>query len=371
MKKMFINLSVATVVASGLSGCFGGGNLTEPVTKRAQDINPKVMNEVRKNAPLDLEKRLKRKDKNGNPIYTNMHTYTLGELKTKNRKLYNLIYPIAKEAQKFYTQRNLPADITKNGPQWLIGDVDNLKIIITKTNSGRFGGRYSPYNDLLIFNYNDKVNKLLADFLIAHEFSHALALHATEDQTKYDEAQKGAGNAANVALDVALNEAYLKLDPKTKNLINTAAEKVFPMILTQKDIDAEKKILEKRENSFTVKMAKKAGQQDKLNKLGVNLQIPLKTKMVLKYLINYGLNTTGAINALKGGMNFATANVITIEGHPKTQELEADKIALFMLKDMGINPLPAVCKRFAGNKPAGLFDQHPSYPERRKNLGCK
>ena len=114
----------------------------------------------------------------------------------------------------------------------------------------------------------------------------------------------------------------------------------------------------------------KAGKQDQLNKLGINLKIPLKTKMVLKYFVNSGLDAAGAIDALKGGVDFASANAIAITGHGKNQEMEADSIGLELNKRLGIDTKAAACKRFEGDKGAGIFDAHPSYKDRRDNLGC-
>jgi len=92
--------------------------------------------------------------------------------------------------------------------------------------------------------------------------------------------------------------------------------------------------------------------------------------MVLKYLINSGLDVSGALDVLKGGVDFASANAIMISAHPKEQELEADSISLALNKRLGNDTQESACEIFAKEKAAGIFDAHPSYSDRRANLGC-
>jgi len=368
MKKQIIKLSLIASLAIGFTGCFSNsGNLQAPVTKRAQDVTPKAMQDVKANAHKSFEKKLEQ------PKYTHKVTMTLGQLKSKNRDLYNIIYPLAVEAKKMYAQRNLPADIKKNGPQWLTGDVNTLNITLAQTSSKKFNGRYSPFNDLLILNYNNSIDKNKIRFLIGHEFGHAIALHVSEDKTQQLKMLQGASDAADLALDVSLNKLYIKLkkqQPQVAQMLDLSAKKAKGVLYTDKDIQMEKKIFEERKNSFAAKMAIKSGQKDKLEALGVNLEIPVETLLALKALIKDGLDTTGAINALKGGVNFASANVLAITQHPKKQELEADLISIELNKRAGYNVKSAACKLFSSKQEAGVFDAHPSHADRRKNLGC-
>jgi len=85
MKKQIISLSLAAAVAVSFSGCFGGGSLTTPVKKRSQDVDASVMLDVKGKASKSFDDGLK------NEKYTNKEKVTLGELKEKNEKLYNLI----------------------------------------------------------------------------------------------------------------------------------------------------------------------------------------------------------------------------------------------------------------------------------------
>ena len=367
MKKTIINLSLVTAVAIGFSGCFGGGGLEVPVTKRTQNVDAQVMKtDVKDGASKSFTEGLKQ-DK-----YKNQTTVSLKDLKNTNKDLYDLILPLAKEAQKMYTERALSEDITKAGAQWLVGDVETLNITLAST-GGSFNGRYSPFNDLLILNVENNNNKELAQFLVAHELAHAISLHVSEDKTNQAKMLAGAEDAANVGLDVALNKAYLNLLEKDKKValtIDEVAKELFTDFYSDKDLADEKKIVAARKDSFAAKAAIKAKQLDKLELLGIDLKIPLKTKMVLKHLVLSGLDATGALDALKGGVDFASANVLAISGHPKTQEMEADSIALELTKRAGLDTKSAACKRFAGEKDAGMFDSHPSYKDRRDNLGC-
>jgi len=366
MKKL-VSLSIAGILAIGLSGCFGGKEITTPVTKRQQEISVEALKDVNKNGPIYANKSLSQ------PKYFDKQVYTLGELKTKNKKLYDLIYPLAQEAQKMFKERNLPKDIQENAPKWLTKDVNQLKIILVKTKSKRFGGRFTPPDILIIINYSDNIDKNLARFLIGHEFGHAIAMHKAEEKTARLAMLHGASNAAEVALDVSLNEAYKKLkdkNPKAAQILDEMAKRAKGTLYTQKDIEEEKKIIAQRKNSFAVQMAMKANQKDKLEKLGVNLEIPIETRVALKKLIKEGMSVTGAIETLKNGIDFTSVNVIALTQHPKKQELEADKISLELNQRLHYNVKEAACKRFAGKKEAGIFDAHPSYADRRANLGC-
>ena len=108
-----------------------------------------------------------------------------------------------------------------------------------------------------------------------------------------------------------------------------------------------------------------------LTKLGVDLEIPVKTRMVIKYLIESGMSASGALDALSGGIDFATANAMTIAGHPKEQEMEADSIALELTNRINLDVTSTACKMFEGEKGGGMFDQHPSYSDRRANVACE
>jgi len=355
----------------------GGGNLTTPVKKRAQDVDAKVMIEVAKDAPAEFAENLKIQDEETKEyVYNNVKTQTLGELKASNEKLYNIIEPLAQEAKKMYVERELPEDIMKNSAKWLTEDVNTLNVTLAtvKNSKGerKFNGRFSPMNDLLITNYSDSVDDLEAKFLIAHEFAHAIALHVSEEKTTQARILEGAGEVANVALEVAINEAYIRIPPVAQKIVNMAAEETFSNFFEEKDLETENKILKAREESFSAKalLTDRAKNKELLTKIGIDLDVPLKTKMVIKHLVKSGLDAAGAIDALKGGVNFASANAIAITGHPQEQEMEADSIALSMTKRIQVDPTQTVCKRFEGNKEAGLFDAHPSYADRRENLGC-
>lgn len=369
MKKQIITLSLAAAVAIGFTGCFGGGSLTTPVKERAQNVDATVMLDVKGKASKAFTKGLEQSK------YTNKQTVSLGDLKASNEKLYNLILPIAQESMKMYKERALPEDILANSASWLTTDINTLNVTTVTTKSGKFNGRFSPFNDLLLINYTDSVDENLAKFLVAHEFGHAVALHVSEEKTMQKQILDGAADAAGIATEVVLNEAYLKLqaeDKKITDLIDLAVnEKVYANFFDEKDLENEKKIVKARGEGFAAKAAIKAGKKEALTKMGIDLTIPLKTKMVLKYLVNQGLDATGAIDALKGGVDFASANAIAITGHGKDQEMEADSIALELNTRLGIDTKAAACKIFADDKEAGIFDAHPSYKDRRANLGCK
>lgn len=370
MKKQILSVSIIASLIVGLTGCTGGsggGNLSTPVKERKQNVDAKVMKNLDKNAGKEFDSKL------SSPKYKNVKTLSLGELKKHNLKLYNLIQPLALEAQKMYKQRALPEDILKNGAQWLIGDVNQLEITLASTGKN-FNGRFSPFNNLLILNYNNKTDDNLAKFLIAHEFAHAISLHVSEDETSKARVKEGAGDAAGLALDIALNEAYLKLNqtsPQITKLLNGQAAKVLNVLFTKDDVLTEQTVLKNRASGMLAQLAVKAGQKDKLRLLGIGLEIPVETKLALKSLIKSGLDTTGALETLKGGVDFASANALAITGHPKEQEMEADSIALELTNRIGLNTLETACNRFAGNKEAGVFDAHPSYKDRRANLNCK
>jgi hypothetical protein len=365
MKKQVINLSSVAVMALALSGCMGGG-LTVPVKERSQDVSAASMAKVAKNAPAGLKESL------SSSKYSNTKTLSLDKLQDSNKKLYDLILPIAQEAQKMYKQRELPEDIVSNGSKWLNGDINSLEVTLTETSSGKLNGRYTPFNNLLVINYSDSADQKAIQFILAHEFAHALALHISEDRTAQDKALDGSEDAANLGLDIAINEAYKKLNKDIASAINLTVEKiVFKNLFTQEDLEDEKKIVKAREGGMMAQAAIATKQQDKLDKLGINLDVPLKTKMTMKYLISSGLDATGAIDALKGGLDFASANVMTISGHPKEQELEADSIALALSNNLNLGLKDSACKMFNSKKPAGVFDQHPSHADRKTNLGCK
>jgi len=227
MKKEIIIIS--SVVAVLLSGCFGGGGkLTVPVKERAQDVDAKVMPNIKVNAHKEFTSSLE------NAKYSNIKTASLGQLKTSNEELYNLILPIAEEAQKMYKERALPQDILTNGAEWLNGDITNLNVT-TATTSGKFNGRFSPYSDLLILNFEKRENDNSAKFLIAHEFAHALALHSSEDRTKMQQILDGSEDLTNLSQDILLNEAYVQLDSTiSKNMDIVVDEFVYNNLFNEK-----------------------------------------------------------------------------------------------------------------------------------------
>lgn len=369
MKKQIITLSIVAAISIGFTGCMGGGGeLTVPVTKRAQDVDTKVMADIKANSTIELQEKLKQAK------YSNTETSTLGELKDTNEELYSIIFPIAQEAKKMYAERALSEDITREGASWLAGDINTLKVTTTTTGNA-FSGRFYPFSDLVIFNAEKSSEDInLAKFIVAHEFAHAISLHVSEDKTAQLKMLDGAEDSSNIALDIAINEAYMKLQDQDKEITDLidqkVSENVFANFFNEQDLKNEEMVVKARSEGFAAKAAIAANQEDKLNKLGINLAVPLKTKMVLKHLINSGLDASGAIDALKGGVDFASANANALTGHPKTQEMEADTIALELNKRLGNDTKAAACKRFANDKPAGIFDAHPSHNDRRENLNC-
>ena len=284
MNKQVINISVATLVI-GFTGCVGGSGLSTPVKQRAQDVDPKVMSEVNQNAPKAFKENLKIKNsKTKEYVYKNQKDMSLRQLKDVDRKLYDLIIPLAKEAKKMYKERQLPEDIAIQGPQWLISDVETLNITLVSTASKRLNGRYSPYNDLLIINYNDSINPMKVQFLVAHEFAHAIALHSTEDATARLRIREGVGALANVATDVLINESYLFLQKNTNGLATTAIDEiveatVFDSIFNEDDLKAEMEILKSREKGLIARTILKDinTTNDSFPNIGESLQIALSS----------------------------------------------------------------------------------------------
>jgi hypothetical protein len=391
INNIFLALSIATISFSGCSK-----SIPVPVTERSQNVDPEIMKKV---VSLKAGKNFDRDMKNSK--YKSQKSVSLKELKTLNSNLYDLILPIAKEAQKLYKARNLPKEVYSNGSKWLLNDLEGLQVTLVETKSGKFNGRYSPFNNLLIINYDKtKVDENLAKFLIAHEFAHALALHVSEVETTQEDTLNSMIDLGNISEDVLINGIYISVKQKdVKNSIDEKAEEIFAELFTKEDLEYEKKLMQKRkghfsntalEKSFAKKQeeiekdknlskeikAKKLKENEKnllkaQNLIGVNLAIPIETKLVARYYLNSGLEKGEVLKMLKNGVDNATATIIAVSQHPKDQELEADLIALKITQNLGYDVKNSVCERFSGNKPAGLLDSHPSYSDRRENLGCK
>lgn len=362
MKKIVLSTALAMVI--GLAGCAtGGGKLTTPIKNRAQDIDPAVMTKVYNEAPKAFDEGIKR--------LKSSQRYTFTELEKVDKKLYDLFLPLLTEAQKMYKERNLPKDILQNGPQWLLGDFSKLNITLAKSEKGRrFNGQYSPFDNILLVDYDESVDKNLLIFLLGHEIGHAISLHVSEDKTNEEKALKGAEDAAALALDVALNKLYAALDKSVAGKLDSAAKMLQGQIFTKEDVEKDEKIVSNRANSFVAKAAIAVNQTDKLKLMGIGLEIPVQTKLALKGLISNGMAQTEALDALKGGVKFVNTQVVVMGGHTKEQEKEADVIGLELAKRAGFDVLATACERFKGNKQAGIFDNHPSYDVRRENLGC-
>jgi len=425
MKKI-VSIGLATAAIVGFTGCMGGGGNTLTMPKigdkqRTQEIDPKIIAKEKAHGKEEFlmviaDKRLKtpmeciigfRTAKNlinedlkkDNKVLSEKGELKVANLISKNMTKFgkkvgiqcvkpNRDVEILKENEfvkkypeagkiindSFNDAKKVFADrldfIKKNAPEVL--DLSNYTIANIKANDYKgITARYFPLNRIVIMGLdkeklkNDAVYKAEFAFLISHELTHAFAMHTAEQLTQ--KAKFG------VAVEVAINEAYKQLKDKQKEILNKAADLVANALLIQADYDYDTKVQNERKDSMAAKMAIKAGQKDKLEKMGIDLEVPQKTKLVIMELI--AMNGGDPVKAIKGILEkLANPNIqnaiIESGAHAKNQEFEADAVAMQILKDLGIDTQKAVTllKEAEKKEKGKALSAHPSAKDRIENL---
>lgn len=366
-------LSVATSIL--LSGCGGASTgVKAPVTEREQLINVKVMDSISSEYGEGKKKSFDESSEKGS-----VKLVKSSSLKDMGPELTELITPLIEEASKMFKARGLSEEVMAKAPVFLQGEPGTLKITLyTYSNSkGKktFNASYTPFNDIYIQNFDISTveNKDKARFIIAHELGHAVAMHITEDESNVQDILDGGSEIVNIGLDIATNEAYTSISPEQQKILDIAAIKISQWLgVTDEEMKTDSKILAEREDSFAVKALKSSGNTEQLNKLGVSLQIPAKTRLVMKALLKSGLDASSITDMMSDTAKVALQSVVLVM-HSQEQELEADKISQQILTSLNLPIDIATCTLFHSEKPAGYFDGHPSHPERLQNLNitCK
>lgn len=341
--KSLIQISLSTALALSLSGCLGGKEVSIPVTKRKQSIDPEAIVKIHKDNQEVKEK-----------IDIIQKAKPIASIKTSHPELYALLESIALRAQELYSKRKLDKDLLSKGPQFLQkGQFDKLKIVMESTESKKLEASYMSFDVVTINNYEEnKDKKELLAFVIAHEFAHALSLHYTEEESR----QVGIGKAFYFAQVIAEELIYdtlysqvAKTNPLLANKIDNLAAKIFQIIGTSNDLATEKLILAARKLS------------------GKNQTIPSKTKIVLKKFVASGLSGTEAFKMLSQEKTDLIYSINLFSQHPKEQELEADKIAAYLAPQS----VQTVCTTyFIEDSDAKYINAHPSHKDRKTNLKC-
>ena len=377
IKGMLSKSAVVTASTLLLSGCFGGSpEIKAPVTDREQSLNPAVMSKISNEYGVGRAKDFDEKEKSGEAQL--IEKASLNKLVTA-KELQELMKPLLVEASKIFKARGLPEEIVAAAPKFLQGDIDSLQITLySRTNKHgkkNFNASYTPFNDIYIENLDlsTEAGKNKAQFVLAHELGHAVALHVTEDETSIQEALDGGADLANLALDIAANELYASLNSTQKNVIDTSlVANSSRFNITTEDYSIDSKLMKLRKDSFAAKAAIASGETKAMNALGFGFEIPQKTRVVLKKLLKTGLDSAGITQMINNSAEAVMQSAMVVV-HSQDQELEADKIAQKILSNLKKPVQKTACTLFSSKKSAGFFDAHPSHEDRLSNLGinCK
>lgn len=390
MRKNIVTLSLAAAVAIGFTGCFGGGsslevpNVKKDVAPRVQEIDVKMVdkvsskgsdaymmvlankrlatpfecqvaynvakNEVLESNKVDIKDEVKFSEsissamnmagmKCSKDSRTVTHM-TMEEMAKEKKDLHDLLASVVVEVQKIFENRDgfmadnkalnvLNADNVKNIEIAMISGFDSLK------------ARYFPVGKIVLAGIDEA--KLQSDaayksqfvFLVAHELVHAYALHTAEEMTKRAK--------LDVVVEVAINAAYKKLDANIQKLVNEGAEVLAKGLLTKADYDYDNASMKERSESMAAKALK--GKADKLELIGVGLQIPQTTKLVIMERVSAQLGKP-IEDVLKDAIALLSsdANNLVVESgaHPHSQEFEADALGLSVVKAMGLDTKAAI-----------------------------
>ncbi|MDQ7067532.1 MAG: M48 family metalloprotease [Sulfurimonas sp.] len=375
MKKVLMQSTVLTVSSIVLSGCMGGTpTVKAPVTDREQSLNPKVMNKIAIEYEEGASKGFAKREKSAKTVL--IEKAPLNKL-TKAKDLEKLMAPLLAEASKIFKSRGLSKEIIAASPKFLQGNTSSLNITLyshtDKKGNKNFNASYTPFNDIYIQNLDlsTEAGKSKAQFVLAHELGHAIALHVTEDETQVQELLDGGSDTANLALDITANEFYATLSPTAKKLLSTSTPLLSAKLnITQKDYDIDTKLMELRQDSFAAKIAIKSGDKTAMHAMGIGFEIPQKSRILIKTLLNSGLDASGISTMISNSTKVVMQSAVLVV-HSQDQELEADKIAQKILSNLKTPIKDTACALFHNEKPAGFFDAHPSHQDRLANLNIE
>lgn len=261
--------------------------------------------------------------------------------------------------------------------------IDKLQLLILEEpDTTAISARYYPFGRIVLLadpaRFGEPAYANRIGFLIAHELAHGIAMHVEEQQTEVRAGRQLAEEAGRLAAEVALNEAYRLIKQKYPQYIPTideqAAAKFEELGYTTADLREDAKRMQERADSFAAKAAKAAGQADKLRLLGVDLEIPPKTKIVGYHYLKAGLDAAGVMDALRQGVDEAAFFVSSMV-HDKDMEFEADHIGFKIYTAAGFPAADALAvldaervkQEKAGFQPS-IFDSHPPAAERLERL---
>lgn len=387
MNKRIILLSIATAAAIGFTGCFGGGaslnvpNVKKDAEARTQEIDAKLIDkvnskgaddymmvlankrlktpfeckvaynvikkEILSSTKLALVDELKFAEKISSALTATaldctkedrkVTQFTMAEMAKDKKELHDTLASAIVEVQKIFASRK--GFIADNKALANL-NVQNIQIAMI-SDFDSMTARYFPVGKIVLAGIDeeklktDKAYKSQFAFLIAHELVHAYALHTTEEMTEKSK--------FDVVLEVALNEAYKRLDKNIQSTVNNGANLLAKGLLTKADYDFDNKVTKERSSSM-VAMALK-GKADKLELIGVGLTIPQTTKLVLMERISSQLGKPMGV-AITDAIALFSTDTKDIEtelgAHPHSQEFEADALGLKAVKAMGLDVNAAI-----------------------------
>jgi len=374
-KAILLKGTVFTVSSIIMSGCFGGAPAVKaPVTDREQSLNPVVMKKITNKYEKGASKSFTEKTKSGKTVL--IEKASLSKIK-KAKELKKLMMPLIAEASKIFKARGLSKEIMMAAPKFLQDDPESVQITLysfsNKLGNKSFNASYTPFNDIYIQNLDlsTKEGKARAQFVLAHELGHAVAMHVTEDETSVQEALDGGADIANLALDIATNELYGKLNDTQKKIVDKEAILLAPKLnIDKKDYDNDDKLETTRKESFSGKIALNSNNPKLMHIAGFGFEIPKTSRIVIKKMLFSGLDSSGIMDMINNSSEAVMQSAILVV-HSKEQELEADKIAQKILSNLKIPVKETACTLFHSKKQAGLFDAHPSHQDRLANLSIK
>jgi hypothetical protein len=381
-------------------GC-GGPRASVPVTARdqAMDASAACLEDVAKVSDTEFGKTKAYRRLQVSPAASKSFTQTgkpdpafvksrtviesdFASLGGTNPELKKVIEPLLVQAAKIFATRKPPVTDSRYVCFTEAGIGSTRILILEERDSSVFSARYYPFGRLVLLadptRFGDAGYANRVAFLIAHELGHGVAMHVEEQRTETRAAGEAVDAVAQLATEVAFNEGYRQLKQKNASavqIIDRVAMELYPFLgLTPEDLANDAKIAAERGDSFAAKIARTAGQADKLRLIGVDLEIPARTKLVCMYLFKAGLSATGVMDALKGTVD-ETAFFVSSMAHDQDMEFEADRIGFEIYKAAGFPAADALAvleaervkQVAAGSKPS-VFDSHPPAADRLSRL---
>lgn len=303
----------------------------------------------------------------------------LGNLKTEDQPLYDLISTIMLNSAEEFKIRSVPEETNNKFFKFLTENgFDNLGILLLNTapDDKQTSARYFPEGKVALLGIQsarlaEPAYRAEVGFLVAHEMGHALGLHVLEDKTAASDTSGNISDATQIGLDVAVDSFYSKLDPSLAKLIDESALMLSGIFLQPDDLTNDDLVMKGRNESSAVALATKFGQSDKVRLLGAGLTVPSTTRVVVKKMMASGMETAQVLDVLKNGTD-AAAYMLNSASHSKDQEFEADQIGFHLARKAKLDQkdILTFLEGKAANEPnsGSLIGGHPAMQDRIKNL---